>query len=79
MTVDDNTAGVDALQGVDRADERLFARAAASDDPEDLPALDLEADSIERHDRAERSVDRVDVHEGASTLHCGFRHRAWHV
>src|SRR3546814_12371424 len=57
LSGDPDAAAAGALQAVDAANQRALAGAAAADDPEDLAAPDLKADTLQRRDRPCRPVE----------------------
>lgn len=59
LAVDDDLAGRRALEHVDAADQRGLARAAETDDTEDLAALDRQVDTLERLDGTGGAVIRL--------------------
>ncbi len=54
--IDDDAAGIDAIQCVDRSNQRRLSRPAASNDAEDLAALDRKIDAIQSGEGAERAA-----------------------
>ena len=67
--VDGDLAAVGPFQQVDGADERALARAALTDNTEDLAAADLEADVVEGHGAAVADAEGLaDVTDGDHAL-----------
>src|SRR5262249_33284358 len=64
LTIERHASLVRASEAGDDVEERCLAGAVRTDDEQQLPARDLEADAVERSQTAEALGDRIDFKKG---------------